>query len=83
MSSTTLTPRRGLSWITLIGVILLPVLIGGILVAALYNPTERLDRLDAAIVNEDEAVTIDDQLVPLGRQLSAGLVEERAMSRAT
>jgi len=26
-------------------------------------------------VNEDEPVTIDDQLVPLGRQLTAGLVE--------
>ncbi|KRB36443.1 YhgE/Pip domain-containing protein [Microbacterium sp. Root180] len=67
--------RRPVTWLTLIGVLLLPVVIGGILVAALYNPTERLDSLNAAIVNEDEAVTIDDQLVPLGRQLTAGLVE--------
>ncbi len=67
--------RRPVTWLTLIGVLLLPVVIGGILVAALYNPTERLDALNAAIVNEDEAVTIDDQLVPLGRQLTAGLVE--------
>ncbi|WP_127473059.1 YhgE/Pip domain-containing protein [Microbacterium sulfonylureivorans] len=67
--------RRPITWLTLIGVLLLPVVIGGILVAALYNPVERLDGLQAAIVNEDEAVTIDDQLVPLGRQLTAGLVE--------
>lgn len=67
--------RRPVTWLTLIGVLLLPVIIGGVLVAALYNPTERLDSLNAAIVNEDEAVTIDDQLVPLGRQLTAGLVE--------
>lgn len=67
--------RRPVTWLTLIGVLLLPVVIGGILVAALYNPTERLDGLQAAIVNEDEPVTIDDQTVPLGRQLSAGLVE--------
>lgn len=67
--------RRPVTWLTLIGVLLLPVVIGGILVAALYNPVERLDGLQAAIVNEDEAVTIDDQLVPLGRQLTAGLVE--------
>lgn len=67
--------RRPVTWLTLIGVLLLPVVIGGILVAALYNPTERLDSLNAAIVNEDEPVTIDDQLVPLGRQLTAGLVE--------
>ena len=67
--------RRPVTWITLIGVLLLPVVIGGILVAALYNPVERLDGLNAAIVNEDEPVTIDDQYVPLGRQLTAGLVE--------
>ena len=67
--------RRPITWLTLVGVILLPVVIGGILVAALYNPAERLDSMSAAIVNEDEPVTIDDQLVPLGRQLTAGLVE--------
>lgn len=68
-------PRRPVTWLTLIGVLLLPVVIGGILVAALYNPVERLDSLTAAVVNEDEPVTIDGQLVPLGRQLTAGLVE--------
>ena len=67
--------RRPVTWLTLIGVLLLPVVIGGILVAALYNPAERLDSMSAAIVNEDEPVTIDDQYVPLGRQLTAGLVE--------
>ncbi|MCR2825603.1 YhgE/Pip domain-containing protein [Microbacterium sp. zg.Y909] len=67
--------RRPVTWLTLIGVLLLPVLIGGVLVAALYNPTERLDAMNVAVVNDDEPVTIDDQLVPLGRQLTAGLVE--------
>ncbi|WP_109211391.1 MULTISPECIES: YhgE/Pip domain-containing protein [Microbacterium] len=67
--------RRPITWLTLIGVLLLPVVIGGILVAALYNPVERLDNLTAAIVNDDEPVTIDGQMVPLGRQLTAGLVE--------
>ncbi|GAA1829319.1 YhgE/Pip family protein [Agromyces salentinus] len=67
--------KRPVTWLTIIGVLMLPVVIGGILVAALYNPTERLDALNAAIVNEDEPVTIDDQTVPLGRQLTAGLVE--------
>lgn len=68
-------PRRPVTWLTLVGVLLLPVVIGGILVAALYNPAERLDSLTAAVVNDDEAVTIDGQPVPLGRQLTAGLVE--------
>ncbi|NLP83057.1 ABC transporter permease [Microbacterium sp. CFH 90308] len=67
--------RRPITWITIVGVLLLPVVIGGILVAALYNPVERLDSLTAAIVNDDEPVTIDGQTVPLGRQLTAGLVE--------
>ena len=67
--------RRPITWLTLVGVILLPVLIGGILVAALSNPTERLENISAAIVNNDKPVTIDGQLVPLGRQLTAGLIE--------
>ncbi|MFG6490969.1 YhgE/Pip family protein [Microbacterium sp. P03] len=67
--------RKPITWLTVIGVILLPVVIGGILVAALYNPTERLSEMTAAIVNNDEPVTINDQVTPLGRQLTAGLVE--------
>lgn len=67
--------RRPITWLTIVGALLLPVVIGGILVAALYNPTERLGQLSAAIVNDDQPVTVNGQLVPLGRQLSAGLVE--------
>jgi putative membrane protein len=66
---------RPVTWLTLVGVLLLPALIGGALVAALYNPTERLDNMTAAIVNNDEPVTVQDQYTPLGRQLAAGLVE--------
>ena len=67
--------RKPVTWLTLLGVLLLPVIIGGILVVALYNPTARLDSMRAAIVNNDVPVTIDGQYVPLGRQLTAGLVE--------
>src|SRR5690606_37506796 len=67
--------RRPITWLTLIGVLLLPALVGGILVAALQDPTERLESMTAAIVNLDEPVTIDDQYTPLGRQLASGLVE--------
>ena len=70
-----LTPRRSLTWLTILGILLLPAAIGGILVAALQNPTERLDSMTAAIVNLDEPVEIDGQLAPLGRQLASGLVE--------
>lgn len=67
--------RRPITWLTLLGVLLLPAVIGGILVAALHNPTDRLDAMTAAVVNLDEPVTIDGQYTPLGRQLAAGLVE--------
>jgi putative membrane protein len=63
------------TWLTLAGVLLLPALVGGVLVAALHDPTERLDNMTAAIVNLDEPVTVQDQVTPLGRQLAAGLVE--------
>ena len=66
--------RRPITWVTIVGVLLLPVVMGAVLVAALYNPAERLDNMTAAIVNEDEAVEIQGQLVPLGRQLTGGLV---------
>lgn len=67
--------RRPVTWLTLIGVLLLPAVIGGILVGALYNPTDRLDNITAAIVNDDQPVTLDGQPVPLGRQLTGGLVK--------
>ena len=53
---------------------LLPVAVLGLLLAALWNPMERLDTVKAAIVNLDEPVEVDGQTVPLGRQLAAGLV---------
>ena len=67
--------RRPITWLTLGGVLLLPALIGGILVTALQNPTDRLDSMTAVVVNLDKPVTIDGQYTPLGRQLAAGLVE--------
>jgi putative membrane protein len=67
--------RRPVTWRTLLGVLLLPAVIGGILVGALYNPTDRLENITAAIVNDDKAVELNGQLVPLGRQLTGGLVK--------
>ncbi|CAH0190975.1 hypothetical protein SRABI76_01771 [Microbacterium oxydans] len=67
--------RKPITWLTILGILLLPAAVGGILVAALQNPTERLDSMTAAIVNLDDPVTIDGQVTPLGRQLASGLVE--------
>lgn len=57
-----------------VAVALLPLMILGLLISALWNPQERLDTVKAAIVNLDEPVTVNGQTVPLGRQLAAGLV---------
>lgn len=67
--------RKPVTWLSILGILLLPAVVGGILVAALQNPTERLESMTAAIVNLDEPVTIDEQLTPLGRQLASGLVK--------
>ncbi|QAY69373.1 hypothetical protein [Xylanimonas protaetiae] len=70
--------RRGIA--RLVAVALLPLLVLGLLLTALWNPAERLDTVRAAIVNLDEPVTVQGQLVPLGRQLAAGLVSGAAPS---
>lgn len=62
------------NWFTLLGLVLVPLIVGGLLTWALWDPTNRLDRITAAVVNNDEAVEIDGQVVPLGRQLASGLV---------
>ncbi|MCL2453718.1 MAG: hypothetical protein FWD18_00200 [Micrococcales bacterium] len=69
-------PRSGGrgTWFTVLGLMLVPLVVGGLLTWALWQPTERLDRITAAVVNDDEPVTVDGQVVPLGRQLAAGLV---------
>jgi putative membrane protein len=67
------TGRMG--WPALVGIILVPLVVAGILIWALWDPGQRLSQVTAAIVNNDVPVTINGQTVPLGRQLAAGLVD--------
>lgn len=62
-------------WPALVGIILVPVVVAGILIWALWNPGQRLSQVTAAIVNNDVPVTINGKTVPLGRELAAGLVD--------
>jgi putative membrane protein len=57
-----------------VGLVLLPAVIGGLLTWGLSAPTAQLERVTAAIVNDDVAVTVDGTSVPLGRQFAAGLI---------
>jgi putative membrane protein len=74
-----LNPERAVAhrrptWVSLVGLVLVPLVFGGLLTWALWQPTRHLDRMTAAVVNLDSPVEVDGQLVPLGRQLSAALV---------
>ena len=77
--STLLPPERAhagrrAGWLTLVGLVLVPLTVGGLLTWALWQPLQRLDRVQAAVVNQDVPVELDGQTVPLGRQLAAALV---------
>jgi putative membrane protein len=65
---------KRVTWLTIVGLVLVPLVIGGLLVWALWNPTERLGEVKAAVVNLDKPVTVNGQVVPLGRQMAAGLL---------
>jgi len=69
--------EKRVTWLTVVGILLVPLVIGGLLVWALWNPTERLSDVKAAVVNLDQPVEVNGQTVPLGRQLSAGLLDRR------
>lgn len=66
---------RRVTWLSLIGLILVPVIVAGGFLAATYKAGDRLENVQAAVVNQDQAVTVDGQTVPLGRQLAAGLID--------
>lgn len=66
---------KRVTWLTIVGILLVPIVVGGLLVWALWNPTERLGEVKAAVVNLDQPVKVNGQTVPLGRQLSAGLLD--------
>ncbi|WCC80034.1 YhgE/Pip domain-containing protein [Cutibacterium equinum] len=64
-----------LRWPAVVALILMPLLVVAGLVGTTWRTTDRLDQVKAAVVNEDKAVTVGGQLVPMGRQLTAELVE--------
>ncbi|MET0767935.1 MAG: YhgE/Pip family protein [Aeromicrobium sp.] len=72
-SATSGVERPG--WRVLLGLVVVPALIAGTLTWALSTPVDHLDRVTAAIVNDDEPVTVNGQTTPLGRQFAAGLID--------
>lgn len=70
-------------WTTILGIVLVPIVAAGILLWGLWNPTERLDTMTAAVVNNDKPVKIGEQTVPLGRVLAGELIDGDADTNFT
>ncbi len=74
-SSTTLATRRGIRrWLTLGAAVLVPLALVGLALAAVGNDSDALERIPAAVVNDDTLITTtdengDEQFVFAGRQL--------------
>ncbi len=67
--------RRRPWWQQVLGLVLVPALVASGLLAATWGSDSRLHQVEAAIVNLDQPVTINNQYVPLGRQFSAALID--------
>lgn len=71
---TRLRSSKRVSWTTILGLLLVPLTVAGVLLWGLWNPSDRLDTVTAAVVNEDAPVELNGQTVPLGRVLAGELI---------
>ena len=76
MNVATFNGRR-LDWRALTALLLVPLLVAGSVLAGMWNFNGDLHKVQAAVVNLDEMVTVKGQSVPLGRQLSAALIDSK------
>jgi putative membrane protein len=86
MTITPLSARSGAERPTVLFVIVLvvlPLVMGVLLMWGLSTPALHLDRVNAAIVNDDVPVTINGTSTPLGRQFAAGLISGTAPTENT
>ncbi|QQK76239.1 YhgE/Pip domain-containing protein [Salicibibacter cibarius] len=61
--------------ISIIGILLIPVLYGGILLSAFWDPYGQLEELPVAIVNEDEGAELDGEEMNVGDEFVDELLE--------
>jgi len=62
--------------LALIGLMLIPAVLAASFQWTQVDATQNLDRLDAAVVNLDEPVTLDGRLVPIGRVMVERLTDD-------
>ncbi|WP_209374303.1 YhgE/Pip family protein [Brevibacterium renqingii] len=68
--------KRPVNWFSLIGLVLIPIIVAAGFILATWKSGDRLDTIEAAIVNNDDGAKVDGKTVPIGRQLTSGLVGE-------
>jgi len=62
-------------WVTVLVLLLVPVCVAGGVLWGTGGSDARLRSVEAAVVNNDEMVEVNGQMMPLGRQLAAELVD--------
>ena len=68
--------KRPVTWVSLIGLVLIPIIVAAGFILATWKSSDRLDTIEAAIVNNDDGAEVDGETVPIGRELTSGLVGE-------
>ena len=68
--------KRPVNWLSLLGLVLIPIIVAAGFILATWKSGDRLDTIEAAVVNNDDGAKVDGKTVPIGRQLTSGLVGE-------
>lgn len=63
------------TWRTWLGLAAVPLLVVSLLTAAFWAPQRDHGTARAAVVNQDRPVTIDERIIPLGRELAGRLTQ--------
>ena len=66
---------RRIGWPTVAGLVILPLIVALTLLGTTWHRDTRLTQVSGAVVNLDQAVTINGKTVPLGRQLADAIVD--------
>lgn len=77
------TGGHRIRWYSIVGLVLVPLMIAAGFLWATWHSSDRLHRVQAAVVNLDQPVKVDGQPVPLGRQLTGGLVASEKQQNFT
>lgn len=72
------TAAGPLTWRTWVGLVTLPILVMTLFIWAFWSPQTNHGAAKAAVVNDDQPVSVDGKLVPLGRELAADLTHTQA-----